>query len=556
MATIKKDFNASSLPVAFSRGISAPIDKSLVWYSLEELKAYATSDPTAYVGQIVSLVDETANTSTAYIIADAAGNLQEVGSATLGDEKTITLNEDNGVLSLKNWGVQYYRWEEGEEEGQGQHVLQVVDDDHPWITGLEPKVVNTGSGFELAWYQPSSTTIEGVSSIVNSVQTSVTNLTNAIGTADDPAGTNTVYGAIAQVEADNEANSTAIENIKVSYLPLSGGTLTGELTLADGGKAISGTAVDTKIANAIGSAGHLKRAIVSQLPEVDQADADTIYMIKDSSILSGDSYKEYMLIDGAFAQIGDTTVDLSSYATTEAMNAAVAAVQTNLDAHAADTILHITADERTKWEEAAAKAAENEAAIGALVTVSQDDADKLAALPAIKAIGDNLELSDDGTLKAVAEQYVLPAATENALGGIMVGTGLSIDESGVLSVPVKVENGLSIGDEGITLALATQTSAGAMSADLFVKLTNLPENADANLIESIALGEAEQTVEITERKVILPYATAAIAGLVKSSEEDNTIKVDESGIMRLNRVSTSNLFVPDGEEFIISGGNA
>lgn len=556
MATIKKDFNASSLPVAFSRGISAPIDKSLVWYSLEELKAYATTDPTAYVGQIVSLVDEAANTSTAYIIADAAGSLQEVGSATLGDEKTITLNEENGILSLKDWGVQYYRWEEGEEDGQGQHVLQQVDDDHPWLTGLEPKVVNTGSGFELAWYQPSSTTIEGVSSIVNSVQTSVTNLTNAIGTAEDEAGKDTVYGSIAQVKEDNETNATAIEEIKSSYLPLSGGTLTGALTLVDGGEAISGTAVDTKIANAIGSAGHLKRSIVEQLPDVNDADADTIYMIKDTSILSGDSYKEYMLIEGAFAQIGDTSVDLTPYATTEAMDEAVKGVQSNLDAHAADTILHITSEERSKWDETATKAAANESAIGALVKISSEDAEKLAALPAIKSIGDNLELGEDGVLRAVAEQYVLPAATEEALGGIMVGEGLSIDESGVLSVPIKAENGLSIGNDGIALALATQTSAGAMSAEHFVKLSNLPEDANANLIESIALGETANTVEISEKKVVLPYATAALAGIVKSSEADNEIKVDENGVMGLNRISTSKLFVPENEELILSGGNA
>ena len=35
-------------------------------------------------------------------------------------------------------------------------------------------------------------------------------------------------------------------------------------------------------------------------------------MIKDNSILGADKYKEYMLIDNAIVQIGDTSIDLKS----------------------------------------------------------------------------------------------------------------------------------------------------------------------------------------------------------------------------------------------------
>lgn len=143
MATIKKTFTASSLPVAFSRGEPIPIDKSLVWYSLEELQAYVKS-ATCYVGQILSLVDEAANTATVYVVADANGTLKEAGAATLGDNKTISLDPANGTLSLKNWGVEYYKWVEAtgddpEAEGYvaGHHEKQVVDDSNPWIAGLK-----------------------------------------------------------------------------------------------------------------------------------------------------------------------------------------------------------------------------------------------------------------------------------------------------------------------------------------------------------------------------------------------------------------------------------
>ena len=72
--------------------------------------------------------------------------------------------------------------------------------------------------------------------------------------------------------------------------------------------------VDTKIADAIINAPHLKRQIVSILPN-DYIDPNTIYMIKDNSVTGGDKYKEYILIDGTLVQIGDTSVDLSNYAT-------------------------------------------------------------------------------------------------------------------------------------------------------------------------------------------------------------------------------------------------
>ena len=69
-----------------------------------------------------------------YSIVDTAGTLQEVGSATMGDDASIVLT--NSTLSLKNWGARYYRWVDGEGEAAGRYELQVVDDTHPWRAGL------------------------------------------------------------------------------------------------------------------------------------------------------------------------------------------------------------------------------------------------------------------------------------------------------------------------------------------------------------------------------------------------------------------------------------
>ena len=103
----KDEYVQMSMPKAMNRTNPAPLDASAVWTSLEELRNYAATNPVAYVGQILSLVAYNEETEAitevkAYIIKDTIGNIEEVGSATLGDTKTIEL--EDGVLSLKNWG--------------------------------------------------------------------------------------------------------------------------------------------------------------------------------------------------------------------------------------------------------------------------------------------------------------------------------------------------------------------------------------------------------------------------------------------------------------------
>lgn len=140
------------------------------------------------------------------------------------------------------------------------------------------------------------------------------------------------------------------------HLPLTGGTLTGDLVLADGGKAISDIAVDAKIA----AAGHLKREIVDVLPDIANADPNTIYMVGNAD---GTNYTEYMPINGTFEPIGDTTADLTNYLTkiTGAIAGNVAILNadgtladglvaaTDIANHLDNDLIHITTEERTLW---------------------------------------------------------------------------------------------------------------------------------------------------------------------------------------------------------------
>lgn len=73
--------------------------------------------------------------------------------------------------------------------------------------------------------------------------------------------------------------------------------------------------VDSAISTAVANADHLKREIVEALPEVAEADENTIYMVGDGTGEGEQKYEEFMLINGAFEKIGDSAVDLTGYAT-------------------------------------------------------------------------------------------------------------------------------------------------------------------------------------------------------------------------------------------------
>ena len=58
-----------------------------------------------------------------------------------------------------------------------------------------------------------------------------------------------------------------------------------------------------------------KREVVTALPAVADADADTMYLVKRTAGQNGsDIYDEYLLVDGKFEMLGNTQVDFTGYA--------------------------------------------------------------------------------------------------------------------------------------------------------------------------------------------------------------------------------------------------
>ena len=79
--------------------------------------------------------------------------------------------------------------------------------------------------------------------------------------------------------------------------------------------------------DAIRAAGHLKRAVVQQLPAVAEGDENTIYMIQ-----VNDHYEEYMLINGAYDMVGATGSGSAAYELQVATAARLGGVKSSSEA--------------------------------------------------------------------------------------------------------------------------------------------------------------------------------------------------------------------------------
>ena len=139
MATIDKLYKSMGLPMNIKRGNPWPLDVSSLWYSYDEMKAYAEdAKGVAYVGQVLALVDEENNTATAYIIADATGTLKQVGAGPVVDNKTIFIDEESGELGLKDFEKRFYKYvpeeidpETGNVLKEATYKLTEVDENNP-----------------------------------------------------------------------------------------------------------------------------------------------------------------------------------------------------------------------------------------------------------------------------------------------------------------------------------------------------------------------------------------------------------------------------------------
>ena len=185
---------------SFSRGGAFPLEAYEIWTDYDALVAYAANtnpdkDP-SYIGQKVAYVDKTNNKVTHYGI-EIDGTLKELGASPIGDEKSIVIGANN-TISLKGIaGLVFERdiiGEDGEPTGQKENVQ------------FQPLMTKDG----LVWVEPSKTTVEGLTSLIDGLTTRVSALENDRVTEQELADAVKVVADKIGVAEDGETAATGV----------------------------------------------------------------------------------------------------------------------------------------------------------------------------------------------------------------------------------------------------------------------------------------------------------------------------------------------------------
>lgn len=490
--------------------------------------------------------------------------------ATEGDEQAIHLNPEDGVLTLVNWNEKYFKW-----DSETQNYIETEG----WRNGLEPKV---GPDGKLAWYEPNPSTLEGLES------------------------------AIAALQTADAQHTQKIAAIEANYLPLTGGALTGDLVLADGAKAISSDEADVKIAAAVQNANHLKREIVEELPLIENADVNTIYMVPKDIDEAGNNYSEWMVINGIFEQIGDTSADLTNYVekVSNATVGNIAALLTDgslqdagiaaleVKEHLANENIHILEVERAQWNAAAEQADANAESISALMNAAQLKKYEFVNVPA----GFSIRYTDTEIRVMAPKDFAWQKQAVGAQGNAnMYYLGFRAyapdnavyfkeGDQGVIEDTIFDFNDSFAGTDEygrkysiVWLAMAsydeasdTWTYFGTQSSTArYVGWTYAVEWYDENhtLITSdvIRINLSNEDCHLAAKPYYMGSVLSGIklnntlvetvdqialidtADLIKESEE---IGINEDGSLSIKSISFSKLIVDEGEEIILGGGGS
>lgn len=197
MAKIKLDGGYNALPISYKRGNPIPLDTTSVWYDLTELETYAKEGVTAYVGQVLTLVED--NKTTVFVIVDEAGNLEPVGTTPIGDDKSIVVDEDTSTISLVGIDTLNFERDVLGEDGQPTGDKESIQ--------YQPLMTSAG----LVWIEPSKTTVEGLATLIEGLTVRMTGVEGRVTTLE----TN-LAGEIARATAAEEALGGRIDDVNTA----------------------------------------------------------------------------------------------------------------------------------------------------------------------------------------------------------------------------------------------------------------------------------------------------------------------------------------------------
>lgn len=135
---------------------------------------------------------------------------------------------------------------------------------------------------------------------------------------------------------------------------------------------------------------------------------------------------------------------------------------------------------------------------------------------------------------------------------------LAIDGSGNLSVTAisqDIVTGLSdaLADK-VNVEAGKGLSSNDFTDDLLSKLNDIATGAQVNVLEAVKVNGT--ALQITDKAVNIPIATAQALGVVMGSADENKVAVGADGTMEVNSVNVSKLVQTAGDTLILDGGTS
>ena len=429
--------------------------------------------------------------------------------------------------------------------------------------------LTVGTDGKLSWVKPDTTTVDGLSTKVATLETNIGNL---------------------QTEIDKKANSEDVYNKTDIDGKLT--TVAGEIAKkANAADVYTKDEADLAIDAAVAGASHLTRQIVTAqelaafIANPATASDNVIYMQKFSSGEGKDNYKEYMRFgtEGNYSieLIGDTSVDLTDYAKTADVNTTlesyakttvtdnlatqIAANATAISQKADTTVVETLSGKVDKnigditalTEAVNGKANQND--LATLTTTVQGHTADLATLTQTVAGKADASAVTELTTKVTKNTNDLATLTTTVDGKVdkvtsevdgkqVAWTLLSPTNKTKLDNLVLNEDGTvgisgSVAAEKVTgladwVTGQRDSTPGLLSVADEAKLDGIAEGAQVNVIEAIKLAGQTENLAIIDKVVELPFATGEVAGIVKTSSEvgldsNNALEVKSLNVKKL-----------------------
>ena len=636
----------ASLPVNLNRQAYGALDISQVFTNENDLKYYVskgayTTDvseywfksadekvvPYPYAGQYLALVDNETRKVTAYILEERAEedvdvaqgkyafSYKEVGITPVGDDKTIDVDAA-GKITVH--GI--------EGKTSGTYVPQLVNG-------------------ELVWSAPSNITVDGLNANLTGLTQRVTNLEDKdtslaadIKTAQDTADANAEAITALQAKDVELANAdTALDNRLTTVEQTVNGTpaqgTEGEdgyvaavpglvqkvadlqTDMSEAEDAISNRytkdEVHTYVAQEIGKQAHFSAQVVTSTN--DMTDTTTLYLLKKEGVTGSDVYEQYIVLTDTEGNnnptlIGETSIDLTPYATdsdletaingvTEAYEADDAELQEAIDAlqlvingldakydgkyatietvngKADQTALDATnqtvsgiSDKVTALEDKA-HTHENESVLEGITEEKVSAWDEAEKNVIHSANSSEFTVTEDRQLniKEVAQSKItglansLQALQDGINGKVSKEDGKELISSADLAKLVKLNADGTLAATNVTgladwTSANRETAAGLMSAAEEEKLAGIAAGAQVNVIEGVSV--AGEQITPTNKIVEISSASNTVYGVVKGTAAMNMVSINEDKAMEVHSLNVTKLVQDENTVLILNGGNA